>query len=56
MIKNYCRLLLMLYEIRDLYQFLWIHDMSNIDLQIKLLKTHYEIKDTKTKLRQELRK
>ena len=55
-LKNYCELYLLLKEKSQLLHLLLMHDLDNIDLQIKLLQTYYELKDCKLKMREVLRR
>lgn len=55
MLKDYCQLYLLLQEKSQLLHLLLIYDLDNIDLQIKLLQTYYELKDCKLKMRKVLR-
>jgi len=54
-LKDYCQLYLLLQEKSQLLHLLLIHDLDNIDLQIKLLQTYYELKEVKYKMREVLR-
>ena len=54
-LKDLCNLYLLLEEKSQLLHLLLIHDLDNIDLQIKLLQTYYELKDCKLKMRKVLR-
>ena len=56
MLKDYCNLYLLLEEKAQLLHLLLVHDLDNIDLQIKLLQTYYEMKDCKKKMREVLRR
>ena len=51
MLKNYCHLYILLKNKEKLLRLLWIYDLDNIDLQIELLKTYYELKDVKEKIK-----
>ena len=55
MLKDYCKLYLLLHEKQQLLHLLICHDLDNIDLQIQLLKTYYELKQCKYKMREVLR-
>ena len=55
-LKDLCELYLLLYEKQQLLHLLIVHDLDNIDLQIKLLQTYYELKDCKYKMREVLRR
>ena len=55
-LKDYCQLYLLLHEKTELLHLLIAHDLDNIDLQIKLLQTYYELKECKYKMREVLRK
>ena len=55
-LKDLCNLYLLLEEKSQLLHLLLIHDLDNIDLQIKLLKTYYELKECKYKMREVLRR
>ena len=55
MLKDYCQLYLLLHEKTELLHLLIAHDLDNIDLQIKLLQTYYELKECKYKMRKVLR-
>ena len=55
-LKDYCNLYLLLEEKAQLLHLLLVHDLDNIDLQIKLLQTYYELKEVKYKMREVLRK
>ena len=56
MLKDYCNLYLLLEEKSQLLHLLLVHDLDNIDLQIKLLQTYYELKECKLKMREVLRR
>ena len=55
MLKDYCELYLLLKEKSQLLHLLLMHDLDNIDLQVQLLKTYYELKDCKKRMRSVLR-
>ena len=55
-LKDYCELYLLLKEKSQLLHLLLMHDLDNIDLQIKLLQTYYELKECKLKMREVLRR
>ena len=55
-LKDYCKLYLLLHEKLELLHLLIAHDLDNIDLQIKLLQTYYELKECKLKMREVLRR
>jgi len=55
MLRDYCNLYLLLEEKAQLLHLLLVHDLDNIDLQVQLLKTYYELKDCKLKMRKVLR-
>ena len=56
MLRKYCELYLLLEDKAQLLHLLLVHDLDNIDLQIKLLQTYYELKDCKYKMREVLRR
>ena len=56
MLKDYCKLYLLLQEKSQLLHLLLVHDLDNIDLQVQLLKNYYELKDCKKKMREVLRR
>lgn len=56
MLKDLCKLYLLIQEKNQLLHLLLMHDLDNIDLQIKLLQTYYELKDCKKKMRECLRR
>ena len=56
MLKDLCELYLLIQEKNQLLHLLLMHDLDNIDLQIQLLKTYYELKDCKKKMRECLRR
>ena len=55
MLKDYCQLYLLIREKQQLLHLLICHDLDNIDLQVQLLKTYYELKECKLKMREVLR-
>ena len=55
-LKDYCQLYLLLHEKTELLHLLITHDLDNIDIQVKLLQTYYELKECKYKMREVLRK
>ena len=56
MLKDLCNLYLLLEEKSQLLHLLLIYDLDNIDLQIQLLKTYYELKECKMQMRKVLRR
>ena len=54
-IEKHCQLYLLQLEKFRLLTLLLSYDLDNIDLQIELLKLHYEIKDTRNEMRRRLR-
>ena len=54
-LKDLCNLYLLLEEKAQLLHLLISHDLDNIDLQIKLLQTYYELKECKYQMRRLLR-
>ena len=45
MITELCHYYILLKQKQSLLRLLWVYDMTNVDLQIELLKVHYELKD-----------
>ena len=56
MLKDLCKLYLLLEEKAQLLHLLLVHDLDNIDLQVQLLKNYYELKEVKLKMREVLRR
>lgn len=56
MLKDYCQLYLLILEKQQLLHLLICHDLDNVDLQAQLLKTYYELKDCKKRMREVLRR
>ena len=54
-IEKYCEIYLLLIQKFRLLSLLLSYDLDNVDLQIELLKLHYEIKDTRNEMRRRLR-
>ena len=54
-IEKYCQMYLLQIQKFRLLALLLSHDLDNIDLQIALLKLHYEIKETRLEIRRRLR-
>lgn len=54
-IEKYCKIYLLLIQKFRLLALLLSYDLDNVDLQIELLKLHYEIKDTRNEMRRRLR-
>ena len=55
-LKDYCNIYLLLKEKSQLLHLLLVHDLDNVELQIQLLKTYYELKEVKYKMREVLRR
>lgn len=51
MLLDYCHIYILLKQKQQLLRLLWIYDIGNIDLQIELLKVHYEIKDCEDEIK-----
>ena len=51
MLLEYCHLYTLLQQKQQLLRLLWAYDMQNIDLQVELLKVHYELKDCEDDIR-----
>ena len=54
-IEKYCEIYLLLIQKFRLLALLLSYDPDNIDLQIKMLMLHYEIKETRLEMRKRLR-
>ena len=50
MIEHYCHLYILLKEKQRLLKLLWVYDRTNINLQIELLKVHYELKEVEDEI------
>ena len=54
-IEQHCQLYLLQIEKFRLLALLLSYDLDNIDLQVKLLKLHYDIKETRKEMQRRLR-
>ena len=54
-IEKHCQLYLLQLEKFRLLTLLLSYDLDNIDLQVKMLMLHYEIKETRKEMRKRLR-
>lgn len=54
-IEKHCQLYLLQIEKFRLLALLLSYDLDNIDLQVKLLKLHYNIKENRKEMRKRLR-
>ena len=54
-IEQHCQLYLLQIQKFRLLLLLSSHDIDNIDLQIELLKLHYDIKETRREMQRRLR-
>ena len=54
-IEKHCQMYLLQIQKFRLLALLLSYDLDNVDLQIELLKLHYEIKDTRNEMRRRLR-
>ena len=54
-IEQHCQLYLLQIEKFRLLALLLSYDLNNIDLQVELLKLHYDIKENRKEMRQRLR-
>ena len=54
-IEQHCRLYLLQIEKFRLLTLLLSYDLNNIDLQVELLKLHYDIKENRKEMRKRLR-
>ena len=54
-IEDHCQIYLLQLQKFRLLALLLSYDPSDIDLQIKMLQLHYEIKDTRKEIRKRLR-
>ena len=51
MMEHYCHLYILLKEKQRLLKLLWVYDRTNINLQIELLKVHYELKEAEDEIK-----
>ena len=54
-IEKHCQIYLLLLQKFRLLALLLAYDPDNIDLQVKMLMLHYEIKETRKEMRKRLR-
>ncbi len=54
-IEKYCQMYLLQIQKFRLLTLLLSYDLDNVDLQIEMLKLHYEIKETRYEIRRRLR-
>ena len=54
-IEKHCQIYLLQLQKFRLLTLLLSYDLDNVDLQIELLKLHYEIKETRNEMRRRLR-
>ena len=54
-IEQYCEIYLLLLQKFRLLALLLSYDLDNIDLQVKMLMLHYEIKECRRQMRKRLR-
>ena len=51
MILKYCQLYILLKQKQSLLRLLWIYDINNVDLQVELLKVHYDLKECEDEIK-----